>query len=90
MEPDAKRFFYSDPEIGDRVHAAMELPYNIVLSLTEDGVWELRLLELKGCMGTGRKFADAFTDLRYAQEQWLLECVRRRMPVPQPVEDIWA
>ena len=86
--PDHPPYFYTG-ELGEEVHRLMSLAYHIVLAIEEDGTWDLRMLELPGCVSKGKTFMEALHGLREIQEGWFISHLRSRQRVPLPLEDIW-
>lgn len=62
----------------------LALPYSIVLTPDEDGVWVAAIPLLKGCFTQGDSREDALVMLDEAKELWLETALAEGIAIPEP------
>ncbi len=68
----------------------MGLNYPITLELCEDNdvtYYSLEIPDLPGCGAAGETMEDALDKLNESKEMWIKEGLKRKLPIPEPVEE---
>lgn len=65
----------------------LKLPYKFILQQETDGSYFISVKELPGCMSAGASPDEACEMIKDAMKDWIEECQKRGIPIPEPESD---
>ena len=65
----------------------MSLPYRMLVTLGNEGIYTLCFPDLPGCITVGKSPAEVIENAKDAKENWFMACIEDGITIPEPSTD---